>query len=97
MKTSLFLLLAALCGASAVRAQTTRAELVSYVETCEAILQEFQNQPSREVWQKAKGVLILTGFLAGRYALDSAMSLYASLVFEQSYGGVDGDNALLSP
>ncbi len=41
----------------------------------------------------SKGVLILTGFLAGRYALDSAMSLYASLVFEQSYGGVDGDSA----
>ena len=41
----------------------------------------------------SKGVLILTGFLAGRYALDAPMSLYASLVFEQSYGGVDGDSA----
>jgi len=41
----------------------------------------------------SKGVLILSGFLAGRYALDSAMSLAASLVFEQSYGGVDGDSA----
>lgn len=41
----------------------------------------------------SKGVLILSGFLAGRYALDSAMSLSASLVFEQSYGGVDGDSA----
>ena len=41
-------------------------------------------------------VLILTGFLAGRYALDSAMSLYASLVFEQSYGGVDGDSVYLA-
>ena len=40
-----------------------------------------------------KGVLILTGFLAGRYALDTPMSLYASLVFEQSYNGVDGDSA----
>jgi lipid-binding SYLF domain-containing protein len=65
MKTSLFLLLAALCGASAVRAQTARAELVSYVETCEAILQEFQNQPTREVWQRAKGVLILNQFKGG--------------------------------
>ena len=35
----------------------------------------------------SKGVLILSGFLAGRYALDVPMSLYASLVFEQSYGG----------
>jgi predicted ATP-dependent protease len=41
----------------------------------------------------SKGVLILTGFLAGRYALDVPMSVYASLVFEQSYGGVDGDSA----
>lgn len=41
----------------------------------------------------SKGVLILSGFIAGRYALDTPMSLYASLVFEQSYGGVDGDSA----
>src|SRR6185437_16785339 len=41
----------------------------------------------------SKGVLILSGFIAGRYALNAAMSLYASLVFEQSYGGVDGDSA----
>ncbi|MGH7066573.1 MAG: Lon protease family protein, partial [Acetobacteraceae bacterium] len=41
----------------------------------------------------SKGVLILSGFLAGRYALDRPMSLSASLVFEQSYGGVDGDSA----
>jgi len=41
----------------------------------------------------SKGVLILSGFLVGRYALDTPMSLYASLVFEQSYGGVDGDSA----
>ena len=41
----------------------------------------------------SKGVLILAGFLAGRYALDAPMSLSASLVFEQSYGGVEGDSA----
>ena len=41
----------------------------------------------------SKGVLILSGFLAGRYALDVPMSLFASLVFEQSYGGVEGDSA----
>ena len=41
----------------------------------------------------SKGVLILSGYLAGRYALDTPMSLFASLVFEQSYGGVDGDSA----
>jgi len=41
----------------------------------------------------SKGVLILSGFLAGRYALDTPMSVFASLVFEQSYGGVEGDSA----
>ena len=41
----------------------------------------------------SKGVMILWGFLAGRFALDVPMSLAASLVFEQSYGGVDGDSA----
>jgi predicted ATP-dependent protease len=38
-------------------------------------------------------VLILSGFLGARYAGDSPLSLSASLVFEQSYGGVDGDSA----
>ncbi|MBV1863193.1 MAG: AAA family ATPase [Rhodobacteraceae bacterium] len=41
----------------------------------------------------SKGVLILSSYLAAHYALDVPMSLWASLVFEQSYGGVDGDSA----
>ncbi len=41
----------------------------------------------------SKGVLILSNFLAARYASDQPLSLAASLVFEQSYGGVDGDSA----
>ncbi len=41
----------------------------------------------------SKGVMILAGFLAARYATDRPLSLSASLVFEQSYGGVDGDSA----
>jgi lon-related putative ATP-dependent protease len=41
----------------------------------------------------SKGVLILSGFLAGRYAPNRPLSLAASLVFEQSYGGVEGDSA----
>ncbi len=41
----------------------------------------------------SKGVLILSSFLASHYALDVPMSLWASLVFEQSYGGIDGDSA----
>jgi len=41
----------------------------------------------------SKGVLILSHFLAARYALDYPLSLSASLVFEQSYGGIEGDSA----
>lgn len=41
----------------------------------------------------SKGVLILGGFLGGRYATERPLTLSASLVFEQSYGGVDGDSA----
>ena len=44
----------------------------------------------------SKGVLILSGFITGRYALDAPMSLQATLVFEQSYGGVEGDSASLA-
>ncbi len=41
----------------------------------------------------SKGVLILAGFLGERYAGQAPLSLSASLVFEQSYGGVEGDSA----
>ncbi len=41
----------------------------------------------------SKGVLILSGFLGGRFGKNRPLSLNASLVFEQSYGGVDGDSA----
>jgi lon-related putative ATP-dependent protease len=41
----------------------------------------------------SKGVLILAGFLGARYAADHPLSLSASLVFEQSYGAVEGDSA----
>jgi predicted ATP-dependent protease len=41
----------------------------------------------------SKGVMILAGYLTSTYALDAPFSLHASLVFEQSYGGVDGDSA----
>ena len=41
----------------------------------------------------SKGVMILWGYLAGKFAEDIPLALAASLVFEQSYGGVDGDSA----
>ncbi len=40
-----------------------------------------------------KGVLILQSLIANRFAKYSPLSLSASIVFEQSYGGVDGDSA----
>lgn len=40
-----------------------------------------------------KGVLILSGYMGWRYAQDSPLSLSASLCFEQSYEGIDGDSA----
>ncbi|MBM3284996.1 MAG: ATP-dependent protease, partial [Candidatus Aminicenantes bacterium] len=40
-----------------------------------------------------KGVLILGGYLRGKYAQDKPFSLSASLAFEQSYSGIDGDSA----
>jgi len=40
-----------------------------------------------------KGVLILAGYLRGKYAQDKPFALSASIAFEQSYSGVDGDSA----
>ena len=41
----------------------------------------------------SKGVLILQALIANRFAKRSPLSLSATIVFEQSYGGVDGDSA----
>ena len=41
----------------------------------------------------SKGVLILSSYLANRYSKERPLSLSASLVFEQSYGRVEGDSA----
>lgn len=41
----------------------------------------------------SKGVLILAGLLGARFARRQPLSLSASLVFEQSYSGVEGDSA----
>ena len=40
-----------------------------------------------------KGVLILSGFLRAHFAQNKPLALTASLTFEQSYGGIDGDSA----
>jgi predicted ATP-dependent protease len=40
-----------------------------------------------------KGVLILSGYLRKKYAQDKPLTVSASIAFEQSYSGVDGDSA----
>ena len=40
-----------------------------------------------------KGVLILTGYLGGMFATERPLSLSASICFEQSYDGIEGDSA----
>ena len=51
----------------------------------------------REVEQSGniydKGVLILNGYLGEKYAKNIPLSLTASIAFEQSYSGIDGDSA----
>ncbi|BES72145.1 ATP-binding protein [Marinobacter nanhaiticus D15-8W] len=44
----------------------------------------------------SKGVMILTSWLASRFAVTDPMHLSASLTFEQNYGEVDGDSASLA-
>lgn len=44
----------------------------------------------------SKAVMILSRFLASHYAGEGELSLSASLAFEQSYGGVEGDSASLA-
>ncbi|MEO0051611.1 MAG: AAA family ATPase [candidate division WOR-3 bacterium] len=40
-----------------------------------------------------KGLYIITGYLRNKYAADMPLVLSASITFEQSYGGIDGDSA----
>ena len=44
----------------------------------------------------SKGVLILSSFIAARYSRKSPFSIAASLVFEQSYGHIEGDSASMA-
>jgi lon-related putative ATP-dependent protease len=52
---------------------------------------ERESKMSGRIYEK--GVLILGGFLGARYAQERPLSLSASICFEQSYEGVDGDSA----
>ncbi len=41
----------------------------------------------------SKGVLILGGYIGHKYAQEVPLTLTASLTFEQTYGGIEGDSA----
>jgi len=43
-----------------------------------------------------KAVMIVSNFIGARYAREQPLSLHASLVFEQSYGGIEGDSASIA-
>lgn len=61
--------LVALFAAATVRAERSRADAIDRVESCEAILQEFQNRPETAipaaVFQRAKAIIILNQVKAG--------------------------------
>jgi predicted ATP-dependent protease len=44
----------------------------------------------------SKGVMILSGYLSQQFGSEQPLSLIARLVFEQSYGGIDGDSASMA-
>ncbi len=52
---------------------------------------ERESEMSGKIYDK--GVLILSGYLGAKYAQKRPLSLAASLCFEQSYEGIDGDSA----
>lgn len=69
MKKFLLLSLVALFGAFVVRAEVSRADLVDRIETCEAILEEFQSRRDTAipaaVLRQAKAIVIVNQFKAG--------------------------------
>ena len=75
-------------------AQPTRITATTRLGTGEMVNIEREVKLSGAI--HSKGVLILSSFLAARYARNRPLALAASLVFEQSYGQVDGDSASLA-
>ncbi len=52
---------------------------------------ERESKISGKIYEK--GVLILSGYLGAKYAQERPLSVAASLCFEQSYEGIEGDSA----
>ena len=58
-----------------------------------AVVTDIERETAMSGPSHSKGVLILSGFLAGRFAQDTPLSLSASICFEQNYEPIDGDSA----
>jgi lon-related putative ATP-dependent protease len=75
-------------------AQPTRITATTRIG--EGNLIDIQREASLSGPIHSKGVMILSAFLASRYAPRQPFALNASLAFEQTYGPVDGDSASLA-
>jgi predicted ATP-dependent protease len=75
-------------------AQPTRITATTRIG--EGNLIDIQREASLSGAIHSKGVMILSAFLAARYAARQAFALNASLAFEQTYGPIDGDSASLA-
>src|SRR3990170_3074169 len=75
-------------------AQPTRITATARLGSGEVI--DIQREVAQGGPIHSKGVMILSAFLATRYCARQPLSLQASLVFEQTYGGIDGDSASLA-
>ncbi len=69
----------------------SRITVKTYLGKSGVIDIERESKMSGKIYDK--GVLILGGFLGSRYAQEQPISVSASICFEQSYEGIDGDSA----
>ena len=69
----------------------TRITASTYLGSRGVINIERESQMSGSIHDK--GVMILVGYMGSRYGQDKPLNLNASIAFEQSYDGVDGDSA----
>ncbi len=69
----------------------SRITAKTYVGKSGVVDIERESKMSGKIYEK--GVLILSGYLSAKYAQENPLSMSASICFEQSYEGVDGDSA----
>lgn len=69
------------------------ARITASVSMGRAGIIDIERESSLSGSSHIKGMLILSGFLRERFAQDKPLAVSASVCFEQSYGGIDGDSA----